>query len=590
MKTIQQVKHPAPKLKKRLKVAAYARVSVESERMHHSLSAQVSYYSGLIQKNPEWEYAGVYADYGISGTGTAKRDAFNRMLADAEAGKIDLILTKAIQRFARNTVDLLQTVRHLKEIGVEVWFEKENIRTFSNDGELMLTILASFAQEESRSISQNIKWHIQKRFEQGIPNGRFNLYGYRWEGDQLVIVPEEAAVVRRIFQNFLDGKSRLETEREFAAEGITTRQGYRWMDSNIRNVLTNVNYTGNMLLQKEYIEDPISKHRKKNKGELPQYYVEDTHEAVIDKATFDYVQQEMARRRELGPFANKSLNTCCFTGKIKCGICGKSYVHDIRSDRGFSECWTCTSHKTKGRYCNSKGSIPQKVLEKECAAVLGLGAFDEQVFLDKVDKIIVPEYKVMEFHLKDGRVITRHWVSTAKKDCWTDEHKDKQRAWMKRYMASGADSRYSPFTTRIICEQCGAAYRHTAKTLTDGSLSIRWRCPNTKQHFKRPGLEEGELKRITAEVLGIPAFDGAIFRERVDHVSVGEANALTFYLTDGTTVKRACTTKRKGHPWTPKEREARMAGMKRRRERHHAEKSTDHTGDDQPVHSSADQQ
>ena len=522
MKTIQQVKHPAPVMKQRLKVAAYARVSVESERMHHSLSAQISYYSGLIQKNPEWAYAGVYADYGVSGTGTAKRDAFNRMLADAEAGKIDLILTKAIQRFARNTVDLLQIVRHLKEIGVEVWFEKENIRTFSNDGELMLTILASFAQEESRSISQNIKWHIQKRFEQGIPNGRANLYGYRWEGDQLVIIPEEAAVVRRIFQNFLDGKSRLETEREFAAEGITTRQGCRWVDSNIKNVLTNVNYTGNMLLQKEYIEDPITKHRRKNRGELPQYFVEDTHEAIIDKATFDYVQQEMARRRELGPLANKALNTCCFTGKIKCGICGKSYTHNLRTDRGYEEFWTCLSRKTKGGNCGAVGSIPQKVIEKECAAVLGLDAFDEKAFLDKVDKIVVPAYKVMELHLKDGRVIIRHWVSTAKKDCWTEEYKDKQRAWMKRYMASDANPRFSAFTTRIICGQCGAAYRHDTRKLTDGSLSTRWRCPNTKQHFKRPGLEEGELKRLSAELLGIPEFDDAIFRERVDHISVDQ--------------------------------------------------------------------
>ena len=231
MKMIQRIERAAPAIKKRLRVAAYARVSVASERMQHSLSAQVSYYSARIQKHPEWEYAGVYADYGISGTGTAKREAFQEMLAACEAGRIDLVLTKSIQRFARNTVDLLQTVRRLKELGIEVYFEKENIRTLSGEGELLLTILASFAQEESRSISENIKWRVKKRFEQGIPNGRFRIYGYRWEGDTLVIVPEEAAIVRRIFQNFLDGKSRLETEREFAAEGITTRSGCRWVDA-----------------------------------------------------------------------------------------------------------------------------------------------------------------------------------------------------------------------------------------------------------------------------------------------------------------------------------------------------------------------
>lgn len=233
--------------------------------MNHSLSAQISYYSSLIQKNPDWQYAGVFADDGISGTGIAKRDEFKRMIEAADNGEIDIILTKSIQRFARNTVDLLQTVRHLKDIGVEVRFEKEHINSMSGDGELMLTILASFAQEESRSLSENCKWGIRKRFEKGIPNGHFRVYGYRWEGDDLVIVPEEAEIVKRIFQNFLDGKSRLETEREFAAEGITTREGCRWVDSNIKVVLTNVTYTGNLLLQKEFISDPISKQRKRTR-------------------------------------------------------------------------------------------------------------------------------------------------------------------------------------------------------------------------------------------------------------------------------------------------------------------------------------
>lgn len=330
MPNLRRIEAAVPAIREKKKVAAYARVSMQSERMLHSLSAQVSYYSGLIQKNPDWEYAGVYADDFISGTNTVKRDEFKRMLADCEAGKIDIILTKSISRFARNTVDLLETVRHLKDLGVEVQFEKERIRSMDGDGELMLTILASFAQEESRSISDNVKWGIRKRMQNGIPNGHFRIYGYRWESDELVIVPEEAEIVKRIFQNFLDGKSRLETERELAAEGITTRDGCRWADSNIKVVLTNVTYTGNLLLQKEFVADPISKQKKKNRGELPQYYVEDTHPAIIDKATFDFVQEEMARRREMGPLANKSLNTSCFTGKIKCPYCGQSYMHNKR--------------------------------------------------------------------------------------------------------------------------------------------------------------------------------------------------------------------------------------------------------------------
>ena len=252
MKKIERIEPTVPQIKRKKKVAAYARVSMETDRLSHSLSAQVSYYSQLIQKNPEWEYAGVYADSFISGTSTKNRTEFQRLIADCEAGKVNIILTKSISRFARNTVDLLSTVRRLKAIGVEVRFEKENISSTSSSGEIMLSILASFAQEESVNISNNVKWGTRKRFEKGIPNGRFRIYGYRWKGDQLVVVPEEAAIVKRIFQNFLDGKSRLETEREFAAEGITTRAGCRWVDSNIRGVLTNITYTGNMLFQKDF--------------------------------------------------------------------------------------------------------------------------------------------------------------------------------------------------------------------------------------------------------------------------------------------------------------------------------------------------
>ena len=516
-------------MKQRKKVAAYARVSMESERMHHSLSAQVSYYSSLIQKNPDWEYAGVYADYGISGTGMKKRREFLRMLEDAEAGKIDIILTKSIQRFARNTVDLLRTVRHLKELGIEVWFEKENIHTMSGDGELMMTILASFAQEESRSISENIRWRIKKQFEQGNPNGRFRVYGYRWEGDNLVVVPEEAAVVRRIFQNFLDGKSRLETEREFAAEGITTRNGCRWMDSNIKVVLTNITYTGNMLFQKEYVTDPILKKRKKNRGELPRYYVENTHEPIIDKETFDYVQQEMARRKELGALANKSLNTTCFTGKIKCGICGRSYMHNRRTDRGFEEFWDCGSHKLKGRNCGAKGSIPHAVLVKESTEVLGLDDFDEQAFLDQVEKIVVPEYHVMVFCMKNGQKLIRHWVSTAKKDCWTEKYKNRQRAWMKNYMANGKGTRFSAFTTRIRCALCGSSFRR-CKVKND--RPVYWRCSKGGQ-CESVSIREDDLKRVVAEVMGLKSFNGDVFREKVEYIEAGKQNCLIVHFNDG---------------------------------------------------------
>lgn len=423
MAKVTRLKREATRLPKRKRVCAYCRVSIDKGRTMHSLSAQVSRYSKLIQETPGWEYAGVFSDGGATGT-KEDRAGFQDMLAACEAGSIDIVLTKSISRFARNTVDLLKTVRRLKELGVEVRFEKESISSLSEDGELMLTLLASFAQEEVESLSRNARWAVQKRFEKGIPNGRMRVYGYEWVGDQLTVVPEEAEVVRRIFQNFLDGKSRLETERELAAEGITTRAGCRWEDSNIRVVLTNITYTGNLLLQKEYIADPITKKRKKNKGELPQYFVEGTHEAIIDMETFQWVQDEMARRRELGALANKSLNTCCFTGKVKCPHCGVSYMHNRRrKERSQQEFWSCGSKKKRGSSCPVKGTVPHSVLERESAVALGLAAFEEGEFLARVERIEVPEGRTLVFHLKDGTTVERKWESTAKRDMWTPERK-----------------------------------------------------------------------------------------------------------------------------------------------------------------------
>ncbi|MDD3524183.1 MAG: recombinase family protein [Candidatus Cloacimonetes bacterium] len=536
MPKISRIEPIVPAIKPLKKVAAYARVSMQSERMMHSLSAQISYYSKIIQKNPDWEYAGVYADDFISGTNTVKRDEFKQMLSDCEAGKIDIILTKSISRFARNTVDLLETVRHLKSLGIEVRFEKENINSMSGDGELMLSILASFAQEESRSISENIRWATKNRFEQGIPNGKFRIFGYRWEDDHLVIEPEEAEIVKRIFQNFLDGKSRLETEKEFAAEGITTANGCRWVDSNIKVVLTNITYTGNLLLQKEFIEDPITKRRKKNRGELPQYFVENTHEPIIDMETFQYVQDEIARRKELGALANKSLNTCCFTGKIKCPHCGVSYMHNRRNDRGYMEYWNCGSKKKKkvGDGCPVGGTINHQNMVKVCTEVLGLTEFDENAFLEQVDVIYVPKRYVLEFHMADGRVITKDCPNTGHKDCWTAEYRAKTSAKRKKNGTNCIGA--SGFTGKIKCKNCGCNFRKATQpstTAKDGK-AYYWRCAEHSNGCKTAGLREDVLKPLFADVLGMAEFDDALFRKKVDYVWVLSETELEMHLMDGT--------------------------------------------------------
>lgn len=565
MRTVTRITPTKPQIAARKKVAAYARISMETERMNHSLSAQISYYNQLIQQNPEWEFAGVYSDDGISGTSIKKRQAFQQMIADCEAGKIDIILTKSIQRFARNTVDLLKTVRHLKNLGVEVRFEKENISSLSGDGELMLSILASFAQEESHSISENVKWATRKRFEQGIPNGKFRIYGYRWAEDKLVIVPEEAKVVRRIYQNFLDGKSRLETERELEAEGIRTRQGCVMRDSNIKGILTNVTYTGNMLFQKEYVESPIDGKRKKNRGEKPQYWVENTHEPIIDMATFQYVQDEMARRRKLGALANKSLNTSCFTGKLKCPYCKQSYMHMQRKKNGYEhEYWVCGSRKKKkvGAGCPVGGTISATSLKRVCAEVLGLGELSDTVFLEQVERIEVPRKYTLVFYMKDGRTIEKPCPNTGHKDCWTPELRAKTSA----QRLANPTTASSVLTGKIRCSDCDCNYRtHVQPSpVAKGGKIRHWRCSKHGSDCHSTSLRDDAVKELIARTMGWDKFTDKAFKQHVDYIVVKNQD-LEIHCKEGS-IKTATyiPPARIGHKWSKAQHAKFKKSMKNR--------------------------
>ncbi len=557
MRKITKLEQSVPEITAKKKVAAYARISMESERMNHSLSAQISYYNGLIQKTPEWEFAGVYADDGVSGTGIAKRSEFQRMVADCEAGKIDIVLTKSIQRFARNTVDLLETVRHLKDIGVEVRFEKENINSMSGDGELMLSILASFAQEESRSISENVKWGTRKRFEQGIPNGRFQIYGYRWEGDHLVVEPEEAKIVKMIFEDFLNGLSAESTEKKLEEMGVKSFKGVHFGNTSIRQILSNITYTGNFLFQKEYVTDPITGKSKINRGELPQYWVENTHEAIIDLETFQYVQDEMARRRELGALANKSLNISCFTGKIKCPHCGVSYMHNTRKPRTPNgktlEFWVCGTRKKKSGRCPVGASINQGNMEKVLADVLGTEEFDENTFHEKVDVIHVPRRYTLEIHIADGRVVTRECRNTGHQECWTDEY----RARTSENRRKKPNCKYSSVLTgKIKCVGCGCNFRRATQpsATSESGKAYYWRCAE-RNGCGTVGLREDVLKSFIAETLGISEFDDAEFEKQIDHIDVISATEMVFHFKNGDTLSRTWKKPKKvGKPWTDKQR------------------------------------
>src|SRR5699024_1160183 len=277
-----------------LRVAAYCRVSTDYDEQASSYETQVAHYKELIQKEPTWEFAGIYADDGISGTNTKKREQFNQMIAACKAGKIDLIVTKSISRFARNTIDCLKYIRDLKAINVAIFFEKENINTMDAKGEVLITIMASLAQQESESLSQHVKMGIQYRYQQGkvfVNHNHFLGYSKDDQGN-LVIEPEEAKVIKRIFYSYLNGMSMKQIADSLKADGILTGgKTKNWQSSGVSKILKNEKYMGDALLQKTYTIDFLSKKRVKNNGIMPQYYVENDHPAIIPKPVFMQVQQ-----------------------------------------------------------------------------------------------------------------------------------------------------------------------------------------------------------------------------------------------------------------------------------------------------------
>ncbi len=311
--------------KKKRRVAGYARVSTDHEDQQTSYDAQVDYYTNYIQSREDWEFAGLYSDEGISATNTKKRDGFNRMIADALNGKIDLIITKSVSRFARNTVDSLSTIRKLKENNIECYFEKENIWTFDSKGELLLTIMSSLAQEESRSISENVTWGHRKRFADGkvsLAYSRFLGYDKGPDGT-LVVNPEQAKTVKLIYKLFLDGLTMHTIADELTKRGIKTPGGKdKWSQSTVKSILTNEKYKGDALLQKSYTVDFLTKKHKTNEGEVPQYYVEDNHEAIIEPQIFELVQAEISRRSK---GKERYSGISIFSTKVQCAECGGWY-------------------------------------------------------------------------------------------------------------------------------------------------------------------------------------------------------------------------------------------------------------------------
>lgn len=401
MPNVTKIEHISETVPTKIKVAAYARVSMDSDRLAHSLSTQVSYYSDLIQSNPKWEFAGIFADFGITGTDVRRRDDFNKMLAACDNGEINLILTKSISRFARNTVDLLNTVRHLKDIGVEVRFEKENLSTFSSECEVLLSLMGTFAEEESRSTSNNIKWAIQKGFEKGKPRA-IAPFGYRWNGEKFVVDEHEAVAVRKIFDDFLSDIPMAHTAKWLEENGYKSHT-----KQFVIYALQNIVYTGNLLLQRYYTISLAGHVTKKNEGELPKYYVENSHEAIISQEIFDAVQRKMRESYEFNPEAHRRVKPKCFSSKIKCGCCGGNYVstprRGERTHEGLVEAWSCfVKVKSRKKNCQN-GVITGAELRRISSEIMGTEAFDEYEFTHTIKQITIYSDGKMIYEFYNGR-------------------------------------------------------------------------------------------------------------------------------------------------------------------------------------------
>ena len=366
----------------KLRVAAYCRVSTDSEEQMTSYDIQINHYESLIYKTPEWTFAGIFADE-ASGTSAKKREQFKKMIKKCEAGEIDLILTKSISRFARNTLDCVYYTRVLRELGVGVIFEKENINTLNTNDEFLLTLLGSLAQAESESMSRNIRMGKQFQFQSGEV-AFVKIIGYKKAADgEWEVIPEEAEIIKRIFRRYLDGLSLDSIKKELENDNIPSARGLaNWTTSAVRNILINERYIGDALLQKTYVENVLSKKVRRNTGELPMYYVKDHHVPIIDRDIYYKVQAEMAKRQCLphptlssGALPSRYNSKYALTGLLYCGYCDTRYKRVTWSNKGKDTkkfVWRCVNRLDNGtKYCKESKTLEESVLHAAIIDAVG---------------------------------------------------------------------------------------------------------------------------------------------------------------------------------------------------------------------------
>ena len=498
----------------RKRVAGYARVSTVFEEQLSSYEAQVDYYTRYIQSNADWQFVDVYTDEGISATSTKKRDGFNRMISDALEGKIDLILTKSVSRFARNTVDTLTTERKLKEKGVEVYFEKENIYTMDSRGELLITIMSSLAQEESRSISENVTWGQRKRFADGkvsLPYKKF--LGYeKGENGFPQIVESQAKIVRQIYQLFLEGHSPCAIARKLTDEQIPTPGGkQKWQYTTVQSILTNEKYKGDARLQKSFTVDYLTKKKKVNEGEIPQYYVENSHPAIIQPEVFDLVQHEFQRRKASGMYSG---GTGFLTNRLICADCGNFFGEkQWHSDTiHFKTVWQCRRRYLR-EHCQT-GHVSEDAIKR--------------AFLAVFNGFITNRSEILESYEEMIRLLT----DTAA----LDRELEKLRAEHEVILGLLEKCIQENASTALDQDAYRSRYEELSEKFENAVKSIDALEEKKAEQITKARLMRQFLSTLSEKDGLLTEFDDGVWYATIDSVTVQRGGSLIFHFKDGTDV------------------------------------------------------
>ena len=509
---------------RQLRVAAYCRVSTDDEEQLTSYEAQQTYYTDKIMTNRDWTMAGIFADEGITGTSARKRPEFLRMIRQCRQKKIDIILTKSISRFARNTVDCLNYIRVLRELGIAVIFEKENINTLEADSEILITMLGAFAQAESESISANVRWGKRQAMREGKAHIQYNrLYAYeKGEDGNPKIIPEQAKVVQSIYHQYLTGASLRMIKDRLESEQIPNGAGnIHWTLSSVRSILTNEKYCGDVLLQKTYVSDCISRKVIRNTGQLPMYLVQNHHEGIVDRKTFDAVQAEMARRNAGKSPSKKNAITgmtsyaskYALSERLVCGECGTLYRRCTWSRQGKKRVvWRCVSRLDYGtKYCHHSPTLDEEPLQQAILAAINS-------VMSQKGSLIRQITSAMELELAP---VPGQSMSLADIEQRLTELSDQTRELVAK-AATAQDS--SPYTFQL------RAIMNEATALKEKRTYLEKQRQNNAQVVQRIEDAAVTMEQTSAS---ISEWDEALIRQLVDTVKVHSAEKITVYLRGG---------------------------------------------------------